>query len=273
MIDLNPQAKQMADESMVRTLAAQTRAIWPQERPLVQRYALPAAPSILDAGCGTGEATIRLAELFPQARILGVDIIDEHLARASARASAFASRVTFAHQSLYELEAAGASFDLTVCRHVLHSIPETARALRELVRVTRPGGYLHLIPEDYGMMHFEPGKLDLDEFWYVGPPGVGRATGTDPHVGRSVFGHLRRLGLTEIAIDYVVVDTIRVERETFADIIAAWRDGYVDAIAEATPFSKEHVEEAFAQMLATIEDPTAYAVWFVPIVSARVPKA
>ncbi len=31
MTDLNPQAEQMADESMVRTLAAQARAIWPQE--------------------------------------------------------------------------------------------------------------------------------------------------------------------------------------------------------------------------------------------------
>jgi hypothetical protein len=32
MIDLNPQGKQMADESMVRNLDAQARAIWPQER-------------------------------------------------------------------------------------------------------------------------------------------------------------------------------------------------------------------------------------------------
>jgi hypothetical protein len=29
MTDLNPQAKQMADESMVRNLDAQARAIWP----------------------------------------------------------------------------------------------------------------------------------------------------------------------------------------------------------------------------------------------------
>ena len=78
MTDLNPQAKQMADESMVRNLAAQARAIWPQEAPLIRRYALPAEPRILDAGCGTGEGASRLAELFPQARVLGVDIIDEH---------------------------------------------------------------------------------------------------------------------------------------------------------------------------------------------------
>ena len=41
MTDLNPQAKQMADESMVRNLDAQARAIWPQEVELIRRYTLP----------------------------------------------------------------------------------------------------------------------------------------------------------------------------------------------------------------------------------------
>ena len=62
MTDLNPQAKQMADESMVRNLAAQAQAIWPQEAPLFRRYTLPASPRILDAGCGTGEGASRLAD-------------------------------------------------------------------------------------------------------------------------------------------------------------------------------------------------------------------
>src|SRR5882672_3071925 len=65
--DLNPQAKQMADESMVRTLEAQARAIWPQESELIRRYRLPDDIRILDAGCGTGEGSSRLAEMFPRA--------------------------------------------------------------------------------------------------------------------------------------------------------------------------------------------------------------
>src|SRR5215216_6764510 len=69
--DLNPQAREMADESMVRTLAAQADAIWPQERALFERYDLPTKADVLDAGCGTGEITCRLAEIFPQSRFLG----------------------------------------------------------------------------------------------------------------------------------------------------------------------------------------------------------
>ncbi len=154
LTDLNPQAKQMADESMVRCLDAQARAIWPQEIQLIRRYALPAEARILDAGCGTGEGASRLVELFPQACVLGVDIIDHHLELARSRYASLTARLTFEHQSVFELQAPDRTFDLTVCRHVMHSIPHPDRVIAELVRVTRHGGYLHLIPEDYGMLHF-----------------------------------------------------------------------------------------------------------------------
>src|SRR5271157_2850292 len=95
---LNPQGKQMADESMVRNLDAQARAIWPQEGALFRRYALPDEPYILDAGCGTGEISWRLAELFPRARVLGVDIIDDHLKLARSRYQSLAPRLSFEHQ-------------------------------------------------------------------------------------------------------------------------------------------------------------------------------
>jgi ubiquinone/menaquinone biosynthesis C-methylase UbiE len=273
MTDLNPQAKQMADESMVRNLDAQARAIWPQEVQLFKRYALPAEPRILDAGCGTGEVASRLAELYPNARVLGVDIIDHHLDLARSRYAALAPRLSFEHQSVYELQAADSTFDLTVCRHVLHSIPHADRVVAELARVTRPGGYLHLIPEDYGMLHFQRGPLDPSDFWHVAPRSFETATGTDLFVGRNTFSILAALKLEEIAVDYVVVDTLRVPRETFATIIEAWRDGYVDSIGELTTFSRESARAYFDQMIANIKDPSRYAVWMVPVVSARIPGA
>lgn len=270
MEDLNPQAKQMADESMVRTLAAQAQAIWPQEAPLFGRYALPAEARILDAGCGTGEAAARLAALFPRATVLGVDIIDAHLEFARSRHRSLAARLSFEHQSIYELAAADRSFDLTVCRHVIHSIPYPERVLAELARVTRPGGTLHLIPEDYGMLHFQRGALDPQEFWHVVPARFGAATGTDLFIGRNIFGILATMRLEVITVDYVVVDTVRVPRDTFASILEAWRDGYVDPIAELTPVTRDRAFAYFEQMIADIRDPRRYAVWMVPVVSARV---
>jgi ubiquinone/menaquinone biosynthesis C-methylase UbiE len=272
LTDLNPQAKQMADESMVRNLDAQARAIWPQEVELIRHYALPSEARILDAGCGTGEVASRLAELFPRARVLGVDIIDHHLNLARSRYSGLAPRLSFEHQSVFELNAADRSFDLTVCRHVLHSIPYADRVIAELVRVTRRGGYLHLIPEDYGMLHFQRGILDPRDFWHTVPARFGTASGTDLFIGRNTFGILAVLKLEEIKVDYVVVDTVRVPRETFATIIEAWRDGYAESIAQLALFTRERAVGYFNQMIENIRNPLGYAVWMVPVVSARVPS-
>jgi ubiquinone/menaquinone biosynthesis C-methylase UbiE len=259
----------MADESMVRNLAAQALAIWPQEVELIRRYALPDNISILDAGCGTGEVSYRLAELFPRARVLGIDVLDQHLDLARSRYAQLAPRLTFAHQSIFELDAADRTFDLTVCRHVIHSIPHPDRVLGELARVTRPGG--RLIPEDYGMLHFQRGALDPRDFWHEVPAKFGEATGTDLFVGRSIFGILATHGCTDITMDYVVVDTLRVPRATFARVLEAWRDGYAESVAALTRFTREETIAYFDQMIANIRDPQGYAVWMVPVVSARVP--
>lgn len=271
MTDPNPQAKQMADESMVRNLEAQALAIWPQEVELIRRYALPDDISILDAGCGTGEGSSRLAELFPRARVLGVDILNQHLDLARSRYARLAPRLTFEHQSIFGLDVADRTFDLTVCRHVIHSVPHPDRVVAELARVTQPGGRLHLIPEDYGMLHFQRGALDPRDFWHEGPARFGEATGTDLFIGRNTFGILTGHGLTDITIDYVVVDTLRVARGTFAAILEAWRDGYAESVAELTRFTREETIAYFDQMIANIRDPNGYAVWMVPVVSARVP--
>ncbi len=270
--DLNPQAAQMADESMVRNLDAQARAIWPQEEPLFRRYALPADARILDAGCGTGEISSRLAILFPHAHVLGVDIVDAHLDRARSRYSSLAPRLSFANQSVFELQEPDGSFDLTVCRHVLHAVPHAESVIAELARVTRSGGYLHVIPEDYRMLQFQRRDgLDPSDFWQAVPVQFGAATGTDLFIGRNTYTIFAKMGLQEIAVDYAIVDTVRTPRDTFAAILEAWRDGYVDSIAELTTFSRQSATAYFNAMIENIRDPLGYAAWMVPVVSARVP--
>jgi ubiquinone/menaquinone biosynthesis C-methylase UbiE len=268
---LNPQREHMAHESMVRTLAAQADAIWPQEAPLFARYGLPDGARILDAGCGTGEITGRLARLFPTAHVTGVDILGGPLAIARERHEALGARVRFELRSIFELGLPGASFDLVVCRHVLQSVPHADRVLAELARVTRRGGHLHLIAEDYAMLHFPVTEPDPSDFFPAAPRAFGRATNTDLLVGRHAYGLLRDLGLEDIRVDYAIVDTLRVPRETFAAIMEAWRDGYADALPRHTSFSAEQGRALFDAAIASIRDPRRYAVWMVPIIAARVP--
>ncbi len=273
MADRNPQARQMADESMVRNLAAQARAIWPQEQPLLERYGLPRAAAILDLGCGTGEVSVRMAELFPDARVIGVDLEATHLNSARQRTARFGLRAGFLRGDAYQLSFADATFDLSVNRHMLQAVPEAWRIIAEMARVTKPGGRLHVLAEDYAMMHFWPVNGDSDGFWREGPMTYAARTGTDLRVGRKVFTWMRELGLADVRVDYVTLDTVRVERETFALIWEAWRDGYTNVIADNSDLTRQQVWDAMTEMMQAIRNPDGYGVWHIPIITGVVPSA
>jgi SAM-dependent methyltransferase len=113
-------------------------------RRVVRRLRLRPGDLVLDAGCGTGEHTLRFAQLGY--RCLGVDVARPALDRAAARAreSGLASRVELACHALEELPLADASVDAVHCRGVLMHVPDWERALAELCRVLKPGGRIAL---------------------------------------------------------------------------------------------------------------------------------
>lgn len=265
----NPQAEQMADESMIRNLAAQATAIWPQEERFFERYALPAQARIADIGCGSGEITSRLAARHPEAGIVGVDILEGSVAYARRKYSSLAPRVQFQQGDAFELAFEDEQFDLVVCRHMTQSIPEPERVLAELKRICRSGGWIHLLSEDYGMLYMPEGSLDPDRLWHEGVIPYTHSTGTDARIGRRTWALMNRLGLADLHVDYVIVDTIRVERATFAAIIQAWRDGYTDALARHSRLTTEEVRALFDYTIGTILDPQSYAAWHIPVVSGR----
>jgi SAM-dependent methyltransferase len=75
------------------------------------------------------------------------------------------------------------SFDLVANRHMVQSVPHVERILAELVRVTKPGGHVHVLAEDYTMLHMMSGPLDPDVFWRKGPVEFAERTGTDSRIG------------------------------------------------------------------------------------------
>jgi SAM-dependent methyltransferase len=270
-VNLNPQGEQMADESMIRTLAAQIEAIWPQEKILLNAYRLPRNARILDVGAGTGEFSARVADLLPEAQVVGVELLARSVEHARRKHAALASRLSFQVGDAFHLEHDDDSFDLVANRHMIQSVPHVERILAELVRVTKPGGRVHVLAEDYSMLHMMSGPLDPDVFWRKGPVEFSMRTHTDSRIGRRAWTLMREAGLDEVRVDYVVVDTLRVARRVFADIITAWRDGYVDALS--TPeFPAALVRQHFDEIIASIMNPDHYAVWQVPIVSGVKPR-
>ena len=98
------------------------------------------APHCLDLACGTGDICFLLAERFHDAQIEGLDLTAEMLLLAEIRNS-FDERVRFVLGDMGALPQVDASVDLVTGSYALRNAPDLERALQEINRVLRPGGY------------------------------------------------------------------------------------------------------------------------------------
>lgn len=107
---------------------------------------------ILDAGCGTGAGLIPLAELYPEAHIVGIDLSRVALAQLGAEAQQRGLNNIdlqvvnlMNRKQLLELrEEYGASFDLIYASGVLHHLSEPLSGLRNLAEVLTPDGMMSI---------------------------------------------------------------------------------------------------------------------------------
>jgi SAM-dependent methyltransferase len=120
---------------------------------------------ILDVGCGTGTAEIRIGRLkLSQIRLYGVDLIVHQLLVAKKDAAAHNQRARFAAADACKLPFADASFDSTYCVAVLQHIQDIDSAVREFARVTRSAGRVLAVEPD-----------NAARYWYSSSPAGMRA--------------------------------------------------------------------------------------------------
>lgn len=99
---------------------------------------LARAKVILDAGCGNGRETIRLARLNTRALVVGLDI--SSAVDVAMRNAAGLDNVRFVQADLCSPPLARETFDFILSFGVLHHTPDTSRAFRALVPLLSPAG-------------------------------------------------------------------------------------------------------------------------------------
>ncbi|HVM37389.1 MAG TPA: class I SAM-dependent methyltransferase [Sphingomicrobium sp.] len=100
---------------------------------------VPDASNILEVGCGEGAVTERLARLYPEAKITGIDISP----RLGRLYDGPTDRVSFVRQTVQELAAARpGQYDLVILSDVLHHVPASMHAelLAAIRQALAPGG-------------------------------------------------------------------------------------------------------------------------------------
>lgn len=135
--------------------------------------AVPPRQRWLDVGCGTGALTQTILHVAEPSAVAGLDSSEGYL--AYARASTHGARAAFAVGDARSLPAETAAYDAAVSGLALNFVPDPARAVAEMARVTRPGGTVAAYVWDYaGQMQLirsfwdaavalDPEARDLDE--------------------------------------------------------------------------------------------------------------
>lgn len=98
----------------------------------------------LDAGTGTGALAFALAPLVRE--VIAVDLVEEMLAQARARAAEHPN-VRFVVGDVLDLPLADGSVDLAASARTLHHLERPEIAIAELARVTRPGGRVLVVDQ------------------------------------------------------------------------------------------------------------------------------
>jgi ubiquinone/menaquinone biosynthesis C-methylase UbiE len=101
-----------------------------------------ASGCILEAGAGTG---LNIAFYPPGARVTATDLSGTMMQRARERAKEQKVDVTFEEADLCSLPFADRIFDSAVATFVFCSVPDPVTCLREMGRVTKPGGRILLL--------------------------------------------------------------------------------------------------------------------------------
>lgn len=115
---------------------------------------LAAGIDVLDAGCGAGRTAIRLAELFPNSRIAGLDLCEDAIAMAQSEACRRkVSNVTFNAADLSSYDAVS-RFDLITSFDAVHDVKDPRGLLRTIERALRAGG-AHIMQDIGGSAHLE----------------------------------------------------------------------------------------------------------------------
>ena len=113
---------------------------------LLETAGIAPGQQILDLAGGMGEPSLVIAgRIAPDGTVTCTDLAPEMIAGARRRAAAEGlANIRFEVCSADALPFAGNSFDAAVCRFGAMFFPDTEKALREILRVLRPGGRIAL---------------------------------------------------------------------------------------------------------------------------------
>jgi len=149
---------------------------------------------VLEVGSGLGLLANEVAATAP-----GVDVDGVEVSAAQLAAARPGPRVTFRQGDAHALDFPDGSFDLVYARYLLEHVADPDRVVREMRRVTTPGGRVAVCENDVSLLRFDPPCRAFDRAWDVFTR-FQSALGGDGLVGRRLFRLFKSAGFSAIEL-------------------------------------------------------------------------
>lgn len=226
---------------------------------------------ILDVGCGTGTAEIHLGRLhLSQVQLFGVDLMMDRVCQARKTTRARNVRTGYAAADARWLPFRDQQFDSTFCVAVLQHVRDIPAALREFVRVTKPGGRILAVePDNRARYWFSSVESGMHAFEvsarFFGTLADVRGDATDPMVGPKLPGLFSTHGIEPLAVHLFPVSVSRLGAPAAA-VWKARRQAVEQTVAKAPDESLRRLGADYLRALdAYARDAAAVGPAFVEI--------
>ena len=156
--------------------------------------------SILDAGCGSGAVTRKLAGKAHPAKVTGIDFDQVFLDYAkSIVEDENIDNVEYELGDVDNLSYSDESFDRVYCRLVLMHVQDPVKTVKELKRVTRKGGLIAISDQDDDAILVHPYMPNLTNIWRRYGEWA-KTQGMDRSIGRQLYSILSQAGLKSVNV-------------------------------------------------------------------------
>jgi len=154
--------------------------------------------SILDVGCGPGSISVDMGRHVPKGRVVGMDSSPDLISEGRAFAiQQGVTNVEFQVGDVHALDFPDNTFDIVHAHQVLQHVADPIQGLREMKRVTKPGGII-AVREGTDISYY-PELSAMGTSWSLFAT-MARLKGGNPYAGKKIHVWAREVGFERSSV-------------------------------------------------------------------------